>query len=175
MLHPRLAMALFTGFLVLSPLDAQEVPPMAVLKPEQLFTLVERLTEDVHYTVAGVERILGPIGLQKSDYVSRSFEVYEAQCNDSDWLKYVELRAPISGDPSTGRLLIVDLKEGVGKEIGYEQLFFHYGEEDEFRIPLAHAPAENPLSFGYSRDWGKLIFGITRDYEELVGIYIHVD
>jgi len=162
----RLATALFMLFIMLSPLDAQETKPMSVLKPEQLFALVERLTEDVHYTVASVERILGPIGLQRRPgRTSRSFEVYKARCEDSKWLKSVELRAPTSIHPVGGRLLIVDLKEGVGREIGYEQLFFHYGEEDEFWIPDPEAPAEEPLGFVYSRDWGKLIFGITRDYE----------
>ena len=30
---------------------------MLVLKPEQIFTLVERLTENLQYTVSGVERL----------------------------------------------------------------------------------------------------------------------
>ena len=42
------------------------------------------------------------------------------------------------------------------------------------RSPL-EAPPEKPLGFGYSRSWDKIYFGITRDYEELVGIRIHVD
>jgi len=74
------ARVLFICFIVLSPTDAQEAQPMLVLKPEQIFALVERLMENLQYTVAGAEHLLGPIGLQKRlGHFSKSFELYGAQ------------------------------------------------------------------------------------------------
>jgi len=53
---------------------------MLVLKPEQIFALVERLMENLQYTVAGAEHLLGPIDLQKRlGHFSKSFELYGAQ------------------------------------------------------------------------------------------------
>jgi len=148
---------------------------MPVLKSEQIFVFVERLTENIQYTVVGVERLLGPIGLQKSsEYSDDYFEIYEARCDDSTWLKYVELGAPTANHPSGGRLLILDFKAGVGREVGLEEVVLQYGEEDEFEI-LPEAPPEEPYGLLYSRSWGQIYFGVTRDFEELVTITIHVD
>ena len=145
---------------------------MPILKNEHIFDVTDKLTKNVQFIISDVENILGSVGLKKSTHSTEYFDIFKTNCNDSNWLKSVELRMPTIRYPATKHLLLLELKKG--NAIKKDQIIHRYGDNYIFEIPSPQEPPESPVHLVYLLSWGHLKFGISKDYEELTDIIIEV-
>lgn len=81
----------------------------------------------------------------------------------------IELRTPVIPGRS-GSFLIIDLKKKVN--ITEKDIMKLFPEMPEFSPRHAEVPATEPDYFIYTKPWGKISFGISRDDKRLVSVII---
>ncbi|WNG24524.1 hypothetical protein F0U62_11205 [Cystobacter fuscus] len=141
-----------------------------------ILALVSNLAESRPFKPEGVARLLG-LSLQPEPAMSNDyFNIYYGSTDGTQAPPFhqVELRVPTDKASRKDGLLLCRVEPTV--RVTREEVLGRFGPSPELSSPSPRAPLDSPVYLVYSRPWGSLRFGFSRDdTPSLVSVVLDAD
>lgn len=131
--------------------------------PIDLFATIEKLSANRPLRREAVEDALGTPLRKDDDQPNIVMTIYHGG-PAGEWLQSAELREPADADLNDVSVLILDLADAEWPD--QKALADRLGLDFSLEVPTPRQPKDAPVNLEYTRPWGRLSFGYSRQAPE---------
>ncbi len=140
----------------------------------KILALISTLAASRPFKPDEVTRLTGASLKPEASVSNEYFTVYRSGDGTQAPLKKVELRVPTSQSSRKDGLLLFEIDPATC--VSQDEARRYFGQSPELSIPTPRQPPDSPIYLNYSRPWGSLRLGFSRDDKScLVSVVIDAD
>jgi hypothetical protein len=145
-----------------------------MMTSSKILALISTLAASRPFKLDEVTQLTGASFRPETSVSNEYFTVYRSADATQVPLQKVELRVPTSKSSRKDGLLLFELDPATCVTQDEAQRYF--GQSPELSVPTPRQPPDSPLYLNYSRPWGSLRLGFSRDDKScLVAVVIDAD
>lgn len=136
---------------------------------EVILEFVDNLLNNVPLSVKKLAEVVPDTHFKKTDKEIVTYDTYIG-LGGKPFIKEIEIRMSVAPDSEWKSHTTVMFKEKI--DIRSEDIVEKFGGKHELVMPTPRSPSSVPIYYKYTKEWGSLSFGISRNTDRLISIVI---